>query len=367
VRIVFASLGAHGHLYPTVPFALAARELGHDVVFAVAQPYRAALEEAGLRTVPAGVTLDEAVRTAGFAGAFGRVLPTRMVNDLKPVLPAAGGADLVVHGAANVGAAIAGRLAGLPTASVAFGRVADGELAAAMFPLGQAIAAEFGVPVSDPRTMDGTYVDICPPSLQIPGFTETVTAVSARYTPWNPADDLPAALLDRQGDRPLVYVTLGTVFGRVDVFRLVLGGLASLPVDVLVATGPQITPDHLGEVPANVSLCEWVPQTAVLEHADLVVHHGGSGTTLGAAARGVPQVILPLGADQHANAAQIVAAGCGLQLDPATADGPAVADHVRNLLSSSEIGESVGRLAAEIAAQPSPAEAVADLVDLVSR
>jgi UDP:flavonoid glycosyltransferase YjiC (YdhE family) len=366
MRIMFASLGAHGHLYPIVPFALATRDLGHDVVFAVAQPYRADLEEAGLRTVPAGVTLAEAVHTAGFAEAFGRVLPTRMVADLEPVL-ATGGADLVVHGAANVGAAIAAHLAGLPTASAAFGRMADGELAAAMFPLGRAIAAEFGVPVTDPRTMDGPYLDICPPSLQIPGFTETVTAVPARYTPWNPAGDLPAALVNRRGDRPLVYVTLGTVFGNVDVFRLVLSGLAALPVDVLVATGPQIPVDHLGTVPTNVMLCEWVPQTEVLQHADVVVHHGGSGTTLGAAARGIPQLIMPLGADQHANAAEIAAAGCGFQLDPNTSDGPTIADHVRQLLSSREIGIPAAKLAAEIAALPSPAEAMTNLTHLVSR
>jgi hypothetical protein len=43
-------------------------------------------------------------------------------------------ADLVVHGAA-----IAGRLAGLPTASVGFGRTPDGPLAEAMFPLGERV------------------------------------------------------------------------------------------------------------------------------------------------------------------------------------------------------------------------------------
>jgi UDP:flavonoid glycosyltransferase YjiC (YdhE family) len=109
------------------------------------------------------------------------------------------------------------------------------------------------------------------------------------------------------------------------IFRLVLGGLASLPVNVVVATGPQITVDHLGEVPTNVTLYDWVPQTGVLEHADLVVHYGGSGTTLGAAARDIPQLIMPLRADQHANAAEIAAQ-------------PSPADAMANLVQPSPSG-----------------------------
>ncbi len=34
LKIVFASLGAYGHLYPMMPLALACRDAGHDVVVA---------------------------------------------------------------------------------------------------------------------------------------------------------------------------------------------------------------------------------------------------------------------------------------------------------------------------------------------
>ena len=61
----------------------------------------------------------------------------------------------------------------------------------------------------------------------------------------------------------------------------------------------------LGDVPPSVHLERFVDQAAVLRSVDLVVHHGGSGTMLGAAAHGRPQLVLPLGADQFYNGEQI--------------------------------------------------------------
>ena len=55
----------------------------------------------------------------------------------------------------------------------------------------------------------------------------------------------------------------------------------------------------------------------------LVVHHGGSGTTLGAAAAGIPQLFLPQGADQFFNAAAVTEVGAGATL--ASPDGVAEA------------------------------------------
>ena len=50
----------------------------------------------------------------------------------------------------------------------------------------------------------------------------------------------------------------------------------------------------------------------MLERADLLVSHSGSGTMLGGLAHGVPQVALPRGTDQPQNAALLERAGAGL-------------------------------------------------------
>jgi hypothetical protein len=48
----------------------------------------------------------------------------------------------------------------------------------------------------------------------------------------------------------------------------------------------------------------------------VIVHHGGTGTTFGALAHGVPQVIVPQGADNYDNAAMCERAGMAVVLRP---------------------------------------------------
>lgn len=104
-----------------------------------------------------------------------------------------------------------------------------------------------------------------------------------------------------------------------------------------------------------------MPQADLLPHVDVVVHHGGSGTTLGALTVGAPQLVLPQGADQFANADALVATGAGLRLLPHELSADAIADRTRTLLPHD--GHAAHRDAAhaiseEIASMPSP-EAVA--------
>ena len=102
--------------------------------------------------------------------------------------------------------------------------------------------------------------------------------------------------------RPRVYLTLGTVsFGAVEVLRRALDDLGPLDVDVLVSIGPEGDPALLGQPPANAHVERFVAQSAVLPVVDLAVHHGGTGTVLGALAAGLPQLVLPQGADHFFN------------------------------------------------------------------
>lgn len=96
----------------------------------------------------------------------------------------------------------------------------------------------------------------------------------------------------------------------------------------------------------------------MVAHADLVVHHGGSGSTLGALAEGVPQLVLPHGADQFANAEALVTVGAALRLLPAELSADAVTEQARKLPSRRDAARAI---AAEIAAMPSPDEVAREL------
>jgi UDP:flavonoid glycosyltransferase YjiC (YdhE family) len=114
-----------------------------------------------------------------------------------------------------------------------------------------------------------------------------------------------------------------------------------------------VRPEDLGAVPGNVTVRAWVDQAAVVPQADLVVHHGGSGTTLGALAAGVPQLVLPQGADQFANAEALLAAGAAVRLLPGELSADAVTEQARK---ASSCRDAARVIAAEIAAMPAPDE-----------
>jgi UDP:flavonoid glycosyltransferase YjiC (YdhE family) len=360
---MFAALAAHGHTYPLIPLAISAAKAGHDVVFAAGNQFLPTLRAAGLTAAPAGLTMREAF--AGIAPGpadervgrvLGDVLPRRMVADLRPLIedhrP-----DLLVHDIATLGAPLAAQSHGVPSVSHTFGRMFVNGMSEAMVTSYAALAGELGV---DPPA-DGRVLDICPESVQMKDFLDQANRVPLRPVAWSAS----GALVERTSGRPLVYLTLGTAYATAAVLRTAVDGLAALPVDVLVAVGPVLDPAALGAVPATVRLATWVPQAAVLPHVDLVVHHGGSGTMLGAFAAGKPQLVLPQGADQFSNADAVIEAGAGTRLLPTELTSEAVTVTARTLLSDEDCRVAARALAEEIAAMPPPADIAARLPTLV--
>jgi MGT family glycosyltransferase len=210
------------------------------------------------------------------------------------------------------------------------------------------------------------YVDICPPSLQNPELASVQTVQALRPVVAAPPGPLPDEL-SVLPDRPLVYVTLGTVYNRdLSVFATVLKGLRDAPVSVLLTIGRDNDPSALGPQPPNVAVHRYVPQAAVLPHCDAAVIHGGAGTMLGALAAGVPLLCLPQGADQHGNADHVVAAGAGSTLLREELTPGAVRAAVAALLDESGYRLAARRIAGEIAAMPTPGDALAAIMLLVA-
>ena len=107
----------------------------------------------------------------------------------------------------------------------------------------------------------------------------------------------------------------------------------------------------------------WVPQDDVLAHAAAIVGHGGSGTTLGALAAGVPQVVVPLFADQPFNAERVAEAGAGLAVDNddwtqsatralTAEDAAAIRQALEAVLGDASYRAAAARLAAEMRGLP---------------
>jgi hypothetical protein len=273
-------------------------------------------------------------------------------EDLEPEL-ARLQPDLVVHEWGLPGAAIAAHRAGIPGIWHGFGR---------MIPEG--IGLE--LPTKNAEAPGRPHLDICPPSLQDKAFLATGDRIELRPVPYSAPAALPAWDSHRNS-RPLIYLTLGTAFGTPELLTMAIRGLATLDARVVVAAG-RVRLDQLGDVPGNVTVHIWVPQADILPHVDVVVHHGGSGTTLGALTVGAPQLILPQGADQFANADALSAAGAALRLLPDELSANAIAEHTWKLLPHHGYAthrDAARAIAEEIARMPSPDEVARHLPEYV--
>ncbi len=120
-------------------------------------------------------------------------------------------------------------------------------------------------------------------------------------------------------------------------------------------------------MPAHVRVERFVPQAQVLPSCAAVLTHGGSGTTLGALAHGVPLLLVPQGADQFDNAARCERVGAAIVLPPDELTADAVRAGLRRLLAEPSFGRAAGRVAAEIAAMPTAAEAAVAVEEFVMR
>ncbi len=95
--------------------------------------------------------------------------------------------------------------------------------------------------------------------------------------------------------------------------------------------------------------------------------HAGSGTFLAALAAGLPQLLLPLGADQFSNAAAGAATGAAIRIDPEAFDAAAVRQALVQLLGEPAYAAAAARTQGEIRAMPAPDEVAAGLERLADR
>lgn len=386
MRILVAALGSPGHAFPLVPLAVALHDAGHDVTVATGPDLEPTIATSGVPTLAVGRPLFEVFRetmvargmtgppttiqgTREIAGeVFGAAMPRQYAPALRDHLTEHA-ADLAIAETGAPGAALAARATGTPCVLHSFGRrpmpIAPFAVRARE-PLAR-VAAEVGIDVTTGDPLAHAYLDVCPPSLQDAETADVLaglTELPLRPTGWNPpAPDFTAR---RRAGTRWVLLTLGTAFGDAGVLRAAVEGLAAPDLDVLVATG-SVDAGELADLDRDgVQVEPFVPQADLLRSDDppaVVVHHGGSGTTLACSGAGVPQVFLPQGADQFFNAAAVVRVGAGRQLLGPEATPPAVGTAVRELLDDGPERAAARALAAEVAAMPSPADVAARVAD----
>lgn len=368
MRILFVCNPLRGHLNTLLPLALAAQRAGHAPAIASGVDMRPAIERHGLAAWPVGPTHAQlgGGRQASWLDYFARSAAGRaaeLVARARQWQP-----DLVVHEDTEFAGALAAAHCGAPAVVHGLGLMPSPEVWAAFSARLDEFGKAFGVADLAARVRDAEYLHVCPPALQRRGAPVWPRALALRHGTGMAAagERLPHAV-DALPLRESIHLTLGTVFHEASgVLQSAIAGLRKLPFNLVVTSGPDSDPAGLGAQPRQVFVAPYLPHALLLPRCRLVVSHGGAGAMLGALGHGLPQLLLPQGGDQFANARACVDAGVALAL-PAQQVTPArVGKAARRLLADPAFTTAARAVQAEIAAMPSARQRLRTLAKRVA-
>jgi UDP:flavonoid glycosyltransferase YjiC (YdhE family) len=388
VRVLCATTANDGHFGPLLPFARALAEAGHEVRVAAPTSYAAAVAGAGFVHEPFPDAPPELIGpvmgmlpTLAFEEADDLVIREVFARiDAQAALPSLAETverwrpDLMLRETAEFASLAVAERAGVPHVHVCIGM--------------HEVLPRFAEVISDPLEELGGLAGLVEGRMTSALASETVLSLVPelldhasgpvpsgsdhllRFHAPRPAGD--AQRLPDWGDPqlPLIYVTFGSVTGSLPpfagAFRRALDALAHVEARVLLTVGRKVDPAGLGPLPSNAHVEQWWPQDAVLGQAAAMLGHGGFGTTMGALAAGVPQVVVPLFTfDQVVNGDHVAAVGAGLAVERGPTSVESAAAAGPRLLTDPTYAAAAGRVAAAIADLPSTAEAVHALAGLV--
>ena len=373
MRVLAAcSLGGAGHLTPLLPALAAARRRGDETLLVGPPSLREMVELAGYPFLSGGEPPEVEVapirerlpvapaREASILGnreLFGRLATGAMLPAMARIC-AGWRPDLVLREPCEYASAVVAGRTAIPAVQVAIS-LAEAE-AGSIATAAPALESHRRGLVEE--LLSSPYLTRFPASLDPSPFANTV-----RFREVGSPAPAPLPAWWGGSEAPLVYVTFGTVLGHMsiaaDVYRTALKAVADRDLRVLLTVGRRFDRSSLGPVPANVRVEPWVEQADVLQEADLVVCHGGSGTSFGAMAAGVPVVAVPLFGEQFSNGRRIEQAGAGLVVETESgtsgprrvvgeSDVPRIADCIEAVLGNPSYRQRAGRIASEMAAAP---------------
>jgi UDP:flavonoid glycosyltransferase YjiC (YdhE family) len=386
MRIICTCIPAKGHFYPMVPLARAIVDAGHELVFATSDEFQNEVTKAGFDLVPAGFSLP-ALQAAlldrkGFEGLaadeqaalmFGRIAPTAMRDSLLPFAKQ-WSAQLIIHEETEYAGPLVSSMLKIPNAVV--GWPAPMRSPAVLQRLHLTLGELWRESGQSPVEIGGIYrylfLDTCPPSLQASHAADYGHRQHLRPIIYDtPLERPTGSWLSALGSQPTVHVTMGTVpiYNSASlIFQTIIDGLSTERVNVVVTVGESNDPASMIQKRDFVHVERYIPHSHLLPHCNLVICHGGCGSTVSSLIHGLPLLILPRGgAVQRRNALACAAYGAARVLynDEITADE--IRKHVRDLLYESRCKLAAERISQEIRTMPDPSLVVEVLEELVRR
>lgn len=343
-KALFFNVPGHGHVNPSLPLVAELTRRGHQITYFITAGYRAQVEAAGARVQLYASVHDDYFGSLTSDGFHPQIVACELLKTAEAILPEllesarAARPDYILFDCMCPWGYFVARALGLPAVSSVslmppiLRAFLNRSSLAFMLPL---IFRDFDKALEANRRSQalGRKYNVPPlgqTNLLIAEGDLSLSYTSREFVPF--AEDAPQsfrfvgrtleeepnvspALFERVGNRPLVYISMGTVNNKERaVVEFFIQAFAGRDEFVLLTTGKQFSPESLGKLPENIAIHPWLPQIAVVKRAALFVSHGGLNSIHDALYFGVPLLLCPKQEEQTLNSSRVVELGAGLML-----------------------------------------------------
>lgn len=418
-RIVIASFGSFGDVYPYIGLALGLRDRGHHPVLAMPEYYREAVTREGLELHPVRPDVDPTDRAL-----IRRIMDPRsgtelLIRDLimgslresyADLDAATRGADLLVtHPITFAGPLIAQR-DGLPWVSTTLAPISLFSafdlpvfpplrwtkrlervpgLSAALVGLARRATGGWSEPVANLRHELGLPPGANPvfegqhsPRLVLALFSRLLATPQPDWPanvvvtggiPYNgPGGPSPlppklSEFLD-SGPPPLVFTLGSSVVGAAgDFYEESAEAAGRLGARAVLLVGPHAANRPRRPLPPGVVVEEFAPHAALFPRSSAIVHQGGAGTLHQGLRSGRPTVVVPHAHDQPDNAHRVERLGVSRTIRPRRYRARRVARELATLLGEQSYAARAAEVATRVRAEDGVAAACGAIEALLRR
>ena len=384
MRLVIATWGSYGDLFPYIGLGLELKRRRHSPVLAMPNVYRPLVEREGLEfhAVRPDIDIQDRALAArvmdpvrGPEVIFGEVVGRHLAQAHEDLTNASAGADLIVTHPAAPAAQIVAEERKLPWVSSVLAPMSffsaydpvtpppapwmqpllarSPALSRGFLWLTDRITRRWAEPIQQFRTARGLPRGENPimagqhsPRLVLAMFSKLLASpqpdwprhtcvTGASMYNGNDAAELPddVAAFVEAGEPPIVF-TLGTsaIASAGTFYEESAAAVERLGARAVLLVGPHAV-NRPARVSPRVHVAEFAPHAALFARAAAIVHQGGAGTLHQALANGRPMLVVPHSHDQPDNARRAAAIGVARVLYPGKYKAAAVATQLRALLT----------------------------------
>lgn len=162
----------------------------------------------------------------------------------------------------------------------------------------------------------------------------------------NKDNEVPNWLNNLNREKPIIYLTMGSS-GEKSVFKKIINVLSNTEYQVVISTGEIVKKEEINQF-KNIFVEDYLAGNKIIEIADCVIFHGGSGTLYQALSEGTPLIGIANHFEQEWNINRLVELGLGLKLDKESFTEGDLLDAINKILKEKKFKESAEKIKAVI-------------------